>query len=82
MASPDTLRVGIVAVHQAIADHDDPQSKQMLSQALQILMKVQAQDHATAGPGGPGGGGAQAPLAARLMAGAGGPPAMPPGGPM
>lgn len=44
-ASPDSLLVAITALHQAIADHQDPQSKATLAQCLQNMMKVQANDH-------------------------------------
>lgn len=66
MASPDSLRLAITAIHQAIQDHDDPQAKATLATCLQNMLKVQATDHAppagapqdammsrVAGPGGP-----------------------------
>jgi hypothetical protein len=46
MAHPSgpALPVAIQALHAAIAQHPDPQSKQVLSQCLQNMLKVQAQD--------------------------------------
>ncbi len=34
----------IQALHAAVAEHQDPASKQALAQALQALLKVQSQD--------------------------------------
>lgn len=45
--SGPSLPVAITALHQAIAEHPDPAAKQAMSQALLILMKVQAQDMAS-----------------------------------
>lgn len=42
--SGPSLPVAIQALHQAIAEHPDPASKQTLTQALLLLTKVQAQD--------------------------------------
>lgn len=44
MATPDSLRVAITALHQAIADHQDPQAKATLGTCLQNMLKVQAND--------------------------------------
>jgi hypothetical protein len=43
--TPDSLRIAVEAVHQAISDHPDAQSKQMLGQCLQTLLKIQALDY-------------------------------------
>ncbi len=51
--SPDSLFVAIQALHQAIADHQDPQAKATLATCLQNMLKVQAQDHQQAAQGGP-----------------------------
>ena len=45
MATPDSVRAAITDLHQSIADHADPECKQLLTQALQIVMKVQARDY-------------------------------------
>lgn len=46
MATPDALRQAITYLHQAIADHQDPQAKATLGTCLQNMLKVQAQDYA------------------------------------
>lgn len=46
MATPDTVRQAITALHQSIADHTDPECKTLLTQALQTVMKVQQRDYA------------------------------------
>lgn len=46
MATPDSLRTAITALHQAISEHEDPQSKATLATCLQNMLKVQAQDYA------------------------------------
>ena len=68
--SGPALPAAIQALHAAIAEHPDPQSKQILTTCLGQMMKVQAQDMQRA-PSGP-------------APGPGGPPlgAPPPGGPM
>ena len=48
MASPDSLRQAITALHMAIAEHQDPQAKATLATCLQNMLKVQAQDHQNA----------------------------------
>lgn len=48
MASPDSLRQAIQLLHQAIAEHKDPQAKATLATCLQNMLKVQAQDHQNA----------------------------------
>ncbi len=50
---PDSLFRAIQDLHQAIADHQDPQAKATLATCLQNMLKVQAQDHQTAQQGGP-----------------------------
>lgn len=52
MASTPALTIAIQALHQAIAEHPDPQQKQTLAVCLQNMLKVQAQDHAQATQGG------------------------------
>lgn len=47
--------MAIQALHSAIAEHQDPASKQTLSQCLMNMLKVQAQDM-QAQQGQPGGG--------------------------
>jgi hypothetical protein len=49
VASPDSLRVAITALHQAIVDHQDPQAKATLTTCLSNMMRVQAQDHQAVG---------------------------------
>ena len=52
------LPVAIQALHAAIAEHPDPAAKQTLTQCLQNMLRVQAQDmqQQQAGPGqAPGG---------------------------
>jgi hypothetical protein len=76
--SPDSLLLAIQNLHAAIADHQDPQQKQILAQCLAQMMKVQANDHAAAaGPagqgGGPGGGGTDPRAVLAQMLGGGGP---------
>ena len=46
MASPDSLVSAIQSLHMAMAEHKDPQAKQVIATCLASLMKVQAQDHA------------------------------------
>ena len=53
--SGESLPQAIQAIHAAIAEHPEPQSKQILSSCLQNMLKVQAQDMqaqqgATGGP--------------------------------
>lgn len=54
MASPDSLRAAIEDLHQALADHKDPECKQLIGNALTTLLKVQARDYqhqqTTSGP--------------------------------
>lgn len=57
--SGDSLPVAIQALHQAIAEHPDPQSKATLTQCLQNMLKVQAQDFQAQQP--------QNPVASRLQ---------------
>lgn len=45
MASPDSLRVAIESLHQAIADHDDPAAKATLTTCLAQMLKVQQNDY-------------------------------------
>ena len=45
MASPDSLRQAIQLLHQALADHPDPQSKQTIATCIANLLKVQANDY-------------------------------------
>ena len=45
MASPDSLRMAITAIHQAIVDHQDPQAKATLATCLQNMLKVQQNDY-------------------------------------
>lgn len=45
MATPDSVRAAITSLHQAIADHTDPECKTLLTQALQVVMKVQQRDY-------------------------------------
>jgi len=71
MASPDALKVAITAIHQAIADHPDPQSKATLSTCLQNMLKVQANDYQQA----QGAEGPRQPLVQRV-GGQAGPPQM------
>lgn len=42
--SGPSLPVAIQALHAAIAEHPDPASKQTLTQCLQNMLRVQAQD--------------------------------------
>ena len=65
--TPDSLFVAIQAIHQAIADHKDPQAKATLATCLQNMLKVQAQDHQQAAQGGP-----QSALTNRVAGGPGG----------
>ena len=46
MATPDALRQAITSLHQAIAEHQDPQAKATLGTCLQNMLKVQANDYA------------------------------------
>ena len=46
MATPDNLRQAITSLHQAIADHQDPQAKATLATCLKDMLKVQANDYA------------------------------------
>lgn len=46
MATPDSVRTAITALHQAISDHSDPECKTLLTGALQTVMKVQQKDYA------------------------------------
>ena len=46
MATPDVLRQAITLLHQAIAEHQDPQAKATLGTCLQNMLKVQANDYA------------------------------------
>ena len=52
--SGPSLPVAIQALHQAIAEHPDPQSKQTLTVCLQNMLKVQAQDMQAQQPQNPG----------------------------
>ena len=46
MATPDSVRSAITALHQAIADHSDPECKALLTKALSTVMDVQKRDYA------------------------------------
>lgn len=62
--SGPSLPVAIQALHQALAEHPDPASKQILSQCLVNMLKVQSQDMQAQQQGGP-----QQALAAQLGGG-------------
>ena len=49
MATPDSLRQAITSLHQAIAEHQDPQAKATLATCLSNMLKVQQQDYAQHG---------------------------------
>ena len=46
MATPDSVRQAITSLHQAIADHSDPECKELLTKALSTVMSVQKRDYA------------------------------------
>lgn len=50
MNQAESLPVAIQALHQAIAEHPEPQAKQILTTCLQNMLKVQQMDHAAAKP--------------------------------
>jgi len=52
MHQAQSLPAAIQALHQAIAEHPDPQSKQILTTCLQNMLKVQAMDYQQAQQGG------------------------------